>query len=138
MTKRPATAYLLVLALALQGLSGLAGGYGLVADPSGEALGIPFEWIEGSPFADYLIPGLVLLSVLGVGPVLAAGGVWKRTPWARAASLLVGVTLLVWIAVEIAVIGYQPRPPLQLVYGLLGLAILALASTPSARAHLRG
>lgn len=137
MTKRPGTVYALVAALALQGLSGLAGGYGLTLDPSGESVGIPLEWLAGSPFADYLIPGIVLLTVLGIGPLLAAYGVWTRRWWAWMAALLVGVALLVWIGVEVAVVGYQPRPPLQLTYGLVGAAILALTLTPSVRAYFR-
>lgn len=135
--KRPAPVYGLLVALAFQGLSGIAGGFGLIADPSGESLGIPIAWLEGSPFADYRIPGIVLLTVLGVGPLVAVYGAWARRLWAWPAALLVGVALLVWIAVEIGVIGYQPRPPLQLIYGLLGGVILTLALTRSARAHLR-
>lgn len=125
--RRPRKTLALASALALQGLSGLGGGLGLIADPSGEAIGIPLEWLTGSPFADYLVPGVVLLTVLGIGPLVVAYGVWTRRSWARGASLLVGVALLVWIGVEIAVIGYQPQPPLQLVYGVLGAVIVVLA-----------
>jgi hypothetical protein len=57
---------LLLGALAWQGLTGLAGGVALVADPSGRALGLPAGWLEGTPFADYLVPGLVLASLFEV------------------------------------------------------------------------
>lgn len=121
----------LILALALQGLSGLAGGFGLIADPSGAALGIPLEWLRGSPFTDYLVPGIVLLTVLGIGPLIAAWGLRTKRPWSVPGALLIGVTLLVWIGVEIAVVGYQPEPPLQLVYAALGVAIVVLSRLPS-------
>ena len=134
--KRPRSLYVLVATLALQGLSGVGGGSGLVADPTGEALGLPLGWLEGSLFSDYLIPGVVLLLVLGIGPLVVAAGVWSGSRWAWGASLLVGMALLVWIAVEIAVIGYQPRPPLQLVYGVLGGLIVGLVLAPSVRTAL--
>jgi hypothetical protein len=44
---------------------GVGGGFGLVIDPSSEPLGIPLAWLDGSPFADYLVPGIVSLTVLG-------------------------------------------------------------------------
>jgi len=113
--------------MAFQGISGVAGGIGLVFDPSGESLGIPIEWLAGSPFRDYLVPGLVLLSVLGVVPLVVTWALWRRRPWARPASLVVGMGLLIWIAVEVAVIGYQPDPPLQTIYGALGALIAALS-----------
>ena len=135
--KPPLSVYLLGAALLLQGISGLAGGIGLVGDPTGRSLGIPLEWLSGSPFDSYLIPGVVLLVALGVFPLVVTYGVWNRRPWSWSAALLVGLMLLVWIAVEILVIGYQPAPPLQLVYGLLGLLITILVLLPGLRRYLR-
>ncbi len=132
---RPASVYLLLLALAVQGVSGLGGGFGLIADPTGAALGLPAEWLEGSPFPDYLIPGLVLFVILGVLPLVITYALWVGAPWSWAGALIVGMALLGWIGVEILVIGYQPRPPLQLIYGLLGLIIVVLTLLPSVRKH---
>jgi hypothetical protein len=114
--------------LLFQGLSGVAGGVGLVGDPSGASLGIPVRWLQGSPFADYMLPGLVLWIVLGVAPLVVAAGVWRRRAWGAGAAGLLGGALLVWIAVQIALIGYHPWPPLQLLYGGVGVALVGLAS----------
>lgn len=125
---RPLT-YGLVGLLLFQGLSGLAGGYGLVADPSGAALGLPLEWLAGSPFSTYLIPGLILLLVLGVGPLIGAYLVAFRKPGGGAAAVAIGASLVIWIGVQIAIVGYQPFPPqlpFQVLYGLVGAIILAL------------
>jgi hypothetical protein len=126
-SRRGLVFYALAGALAVQGLSGVAGGIGLVTDPTGANVQIPIEWLQGSPFDSYWIPGWILLVVLGVGPLVAFGGLLRERPWARRASFAVGIALMVWIAVEIAVIGYHAQPPLQLVYGGLGIVIVGLA-----------
>ena len=123
------------LLIALTLLCMVVGGSALVRDPSGGNVQIPVAWLEGSPFADYLIPGWILLVVLGVAPLVVAFGVSRDRGWARPAAALVGTALLVWLGVQIAIIGYHPTPPLQLIYGLLGVAILGLAGSPSARRH---
>ena len=132
---RPLTVNLLIGAILVQGLSGVAGGIGLVFDPSGESLGIPSSWLAGSPFADYLIPGVILLVVLGIVPLADLYGLWTRRYWGWLGALLIGFALLVWIGVEILIIGYQPQPPLQLIYGLLGIVTIILALLPGVRAY---
>lgn len=127
------TASLLMVALAFQGLSGVVGGLGLLYDPTGETLGLPMEWLAGSPFPDYTVPGLVLLAVLGAGPLAAAWGVWTRRPWGRTGSVAVGLALVAWLGVEILVVGYQAEPPLQLIYGVVAAVILVLSPAASAR-----
>ena len=71
--RRPAGLYLLVALMVLQGLSGGIGGAALVADPSGGLLRMPLTLLEGSPFTSFLVPGLVLLTLLGVLPLGVAG-----------------------------------------------------------------
>lgn len=123
----------LIFVLAVQGMSGLAGGFSLISDPTGAAIGLPLEWLRGSPFSDYFVPGLVLFTALGVGPLVVAWALWTDRSWSLRAALLIGVALLVWIGVEITVIGYQSDPPLQLVYGALGAAIVVLSTLPPVR-----
>jgi hypothetical protein len=118
----------LLIALGFLGISSLAGGSGLLVDPSGQALGLPVELLEGSVFPDYLVPGLVLFFVLGVAPLVVAWGLWRRTSWSRLAVPLVGLALMIWIGVQIVVIGYAGDPPLQLAYLLLGLSILVVGT----------
>lgn len=132
---RPLSVYLLMMTMLFQGLSGVVGGIGLVADPSGSNMRIPVSWLEGSPFNDYLIPGLILLTVLGVFPLFVVYGLWKRLLWSWAAALLVSLALVIWILVEILIIGYHPMPPLQLIYGGIGIAMIILVLLPSVRLH---
>jgi hypothetical protein len=131
--RKPVAAYALMACLLFQGVSGMAGGLGLLMDPSGETLRIPLNWLEGSPFQDYTIPGLVLLVVLGIFPIAVLYGLWNGEGWGWTGAVLVGLALIVWLVVEIIVIGYQPDPPLQLIYGILGAAILVLTALSRVR-----
>lgn len=136
MKRRATSVRLLGLLLAFQGSSGLLGGLGLVLDPTGGVVGLPLEWLRGSPFGGYRAPGLVLLAVLGIGPLGVLYGLWTRRSWARIGALAVGFALVVWIGVQVAMIGYRSDLPLQAVYGAIGLTIATLASMPSVKRDL--
>ena len=117
-------------ALALEvvlSIGALAGGLILMIAPKGEILPLPLPALAGSPFDTYFVPGLILFGVLGFGPLVAARLAWLRHPLAPTAAFVVGAGLLVWVAVEIAIIGYSNEPPLQAIYGVLGVAILLIA-----------
>lgn len=114
---------ILGILVGFQGLSGLAGGFGLITNPTGEALGIPLEWLDTTLFETYFIPGVILFVVLGIFPMVCYAGLWKEKSWAIFGSLITGIALIIWIIVEIYMIGYQPNPPLQLIYGVTGVLI---------------
>ena len=130
---RPKIDYILLIAVIFQGLSGLFGGIGLIIDPSGKMLNIPIEWLQGSPFNNYLLPGIILFTILGVFPIIVLIWLLKRNYKGWIGSVVLGVALLIWIFTEIIIIGYQTTPPLQLIYGILGLIILILSSIPKER-----
>jgi len=125
--------YFLMILMLFQGLSGLFGGIALVIDPSGELLQMPLSMLAGSPFNTFLIPGIILLIILGIFPMVIFYGLWKRTNWAWSGALMVSAALIIWIGVEIWMIGYHSEPPLQLIYGLLGLILLVLVMLSSVR-----
>jgi hypothetical protein len=88
--------------LAFGAINAFAGGYyGL----SG-ARGVPVEWLDGSPFADYFIPSLILLIVVGGSFMTAAVSVFARFRMARSAALAAVVIVMGWLAAQIAIIGY--------------------------------
>lgn len=135
--KRPVQVVALFLLVLFQGISGIFGGIGLTADPSGESLKIPIEWLKGSPFINYTIPGIVLLFLLGIVPVIIAIGLWKKIAWSRKVSVYLGIALLIWIIVEIAVIGYRHEPPLQLIYGIVGVLILVFSLSSKVKEYYK-
>jgi len=134
---KPVNIHILLVLILIQGLSGIVGGIGLVFDPTGKSLQLPIEWLEGSPFKNFLIPGMILLFVLGIYPFVVLYGLWRKLKWAWFAAFTVGAALIIWIGVEILIIGYHPQPPLQLIYGLVGLFILIYVFLPSVRLYYK-
>ena len=101
----------LVGLLALVSVNALAAGYAFVATPDGSALGIPQDWLDGTPFADYRAPGAILFA-LGLLYAFAAlrEGRGHRGAWFWAG--LSGGAMIVWIAVQAALMG-STRHPIQ-------------------------
>lgn len=107
-----------------------------MAHPGGRALGISLEWLEGSPFGSYFVPGFVLFTLLGIVPLAVVLGIRSRRSWSWFGSLLAGLALLAWLAVQVSVVGYRREPPLQLACGGVGVAIVVLTLLPAVREHL--
>ncbi len=84
---------------ALNALGG--GGYGLSGAKS-----VPTQWLEGSPFSSYFVPSLILLVVVGGACGIAAFAVFRRRPASRLFAAAAGAILLVWISVQLWIIGY--------------------------------
>ena len=121
----PTTLYLYLLGALALGLSAMIGGGMLILDPSGERLSIPLSYLDGSPFSNYLVPGIILFSVFGVGSFVVIYGLIRRFPYSWPAALGLGFGQVVWIAVQIAIIGEMNL--LHLIYGGLGLTLGLLA-----------
>lgn len=123
---RSLSLYVLMFLVLFQGISGVSGGGTLMLDPSGSTIQLPLKLLSGTPFHTYLIPGFILLTVLGIFPLIVLYGLWNLQGWSITGALLVGVFLIIWILVEITMVGYISQPPLQLIYGIIGVVILLL------------
>jgi hypothetical protein len=100
------------------------GGVALLMAPSGEIVGLSVALLDGTPFEDFLVPGIVLLVVFGLVPAVACYGLYTRRRWGWTTSVGIAVALLVWVLVEVTV-GFE-RPTIYLNLATAG-AILVLA-----------
>ena len=112
------------------GLGALAGGYGAVANPY-TPMGIPAEALEKGPFTSFLVPGLFLLVVLGLGNFVSAFLAAKKSRLSGYASGAMGAALAAWIVVQCWIL--QSIVALHVIFfavgavqGLLALALLWL------------
>ena len=83
------------------GVGAVAGGLGLALDPSGESLGIPLELLEETPFATYLVPGIVLFAVNGLGSLAGAIASFKQHQYTGELAIALGAFLVAWILVQV-------------------------------------
>ncbi len=86
---------------ALIGVGAVAGGLALVLDPSGQSLGTPIELLEKTPFATFLVPGIVLFIVNGSGSLAGAVASFARRRYAGEMGVALGAFLVAWIAVQV-------------------------------------
>ncbi|MCD4791867.1 MAG: hypothetical protein K8R54_01440 [Bacteroidales bacterium] len=114
-----------VVLLFFNGLSAAFGGYGLIADPSGEKFQMPIEFLEYSPFVDFLIPGIILFTVNGMFNLFVGIlGILKKKIFAIL-TLLCGTVLAGWLSIQIIIIR-EFYAPLHLSYYITGSAMMFL------------
>ena len=120
-----------------KGLIGLDSFLALTAIGGGLALlggwaAPPLDYLAGSPFPDYTIPGLALLVLIGGGSLAATLLLARRHPLGVPASGLAGLAVVIFEIVEVAVLltrmgraGYSVLQPFYFVYGLAMVALAA-------------
>lgn len=105
-------------------LGALVGGFMLVKDPSGSALGVPLSLLEGSPFSDFLIPGIFLLAVNGVGSMIGAGLSFTRGRYTQEIAIVLGAILVAWIVIQVIII--RSFSWMHILYFILGVLELGI------------
>ncbi len=113
--------YALGIILSFAALNAFGGGYYGMAG----AEGVPVEWLEGSPFRNYFIPGLILFVIVGCAFLFAAIAVFSKISIARRAAVFSVIIVFVWLSVQLAIIGYVSW--MQPVTAITGVIILVLS-----------
>ena len=146
---RPITSLrVLSVLLGVLGVGAIFGGLVFVIAPTGAILGIPLSVLRYSPFDDFLIPGLILLIVFGIGSFAALWGVWLRPAWAFgtmltrftgqhwswSAVVAIGLGQVIWIVTEVLML--RGLSGLHFVFGGLGLLIALVMLEPGLRRYL--
>jgi hypothetical protein len=140
----PLTLWPLLFLLVFLGLGGLYGGIAMLIDPTGGLLQLT-EVLPLLPVSDYLLPGLFLLVVMGLAPLFLTYALlarpswtWAQTRsrrsghyWAWTGTLALGVIVLVWLAVQGLLIGFEWT--IQYITAIDGFLIVLLALVPGVR-----
>ena len=116
------------------GVGAVAGGGTLIWDPTGGALGLPASLLQDTPFSDYLVPGVALLAVNGIGSLAGAWASFGRRSVAGALALGLGLFLMAWIAAQVWWIGFGWQ---HLFYFVLGAVEAGLGAAWAGRARSR-
>ena len=122
MTKRTAPLFVIHLFV---GLGAMAGGLAAILNPI-DPLGAPLSLLEGSPFRSFLLIGLFLFTVLGLGNLLAALLVARFSVVGPLLSLLLGVLMMLWIVIQCVIISSVVA--LHIIFFVIGALQVVLAS----------
>lgn len=145
MKHRIVEVYLICLLLLLTSLNALVAGAGLVIFSDGKWIGLPLSWLNGTPFASFRIPGLLLFTFIGLGCLLTAIGLffrpawhwpnrfnmYKEKFWAWTSSVYCGIMLCVWIVVQQLLTDYFILQPIIASVGILILVLTLLPRVQS-------
>jgi hypothetical protein len=113
--------------LVLLGVGALAGGIALVSRPDGSVMQFDVAVLAGSPFPDFLIPGLILGGLFGVGSLVVAAMGIRRSLLAPFLAFAIGCAQMIWIVVELAII--KELSFLHPTFFIIGL-VIAVSSVP--------
>ncbi len=123
----------LVVIEAFIGLGAIGGGIAILTGAFDQLL--PVAWLQGTPFSDYTIPGLLLLIVVGGGMLLAATTVFVQRAWAVLLQASMGLVMIGFEVFEVAIIDRYAQAVIpstvvqQVLMSGLGLVIFGLASS---------
>ena len=102
-------------------LSGLL----MISNPDGGILNLPLSLLDGTPFNDFLIPGILLTGVVGFVNLLAVFYNLQRHPnrynWAIAGGMMISG----WIITQMILI--QTIHWLHIIYLGIGLLVILIA-----------
>ena len=114
------------------GLGAIGGGIAILTGAFDQWF--PLTWLQGTPFSDYTVPGLILLIFIGGGMLLAAATIFTQQEWAVLLSAAMGLVMIGFEIFEVAIIDRHPEAIVpsslsqQALMSILGLVIFGLAS----------
>ena len=147
--KAKPTRNILVILLGLLGIGAMFGGVVLIISPSGKLFGMPLSMLENSPFNSFLIPGIILFTVLGLAPIGLAIALIKRPNykfaglfnfygdmyWAWTYSICIAFALIIWIQVEMTFLRAVHWS--HTLYMFFAIVILFVALLPQIRSQYK-
>jgi len=97
---------------------------------------VPREWLQGSPFTDYFIPGLFLFVVVGGSFLFASIAVFRQFRRARFIAILAAVLVLAWLAIQVSIIGYVSwMQPATTIAAIVVLILARFLADPPKETH---
>ena len=111
---------------AFAAVAAIGGGLALLTGLEGSRF--PRAWLSGSPFSDYAVPALILVSVVGGSSLLAAVATLRSPSLGARWSCIAGSVMVGWIAGEIVILTGDAEivSPTELIFLVAGLAMAGL------------
>ncbi len=110
---------------AFVGVGALGGGLGAILNPEGP-MGISTELLKGSPFNNYLIPGVILFVVIGIGNIISALMLRSKARFHLYISSVFSWALVIWIVVQCIIMGAVHF--LHMIYFIIGVIEVTIST----------
>lgn len=101
------------------GVGAIFGGLGAMIDPTGESMGISPDILKKGPFNDFLIPGLFLFIVIGIGNIIGAYTAFKQIDVQAYFTGGIGFILVMWIIIQCIIL--QDINILHIIFFIFGV-----------------
>jgi len=145
---RPSTAWILIWLQILLSLGAIGGGLVFLIAPDGHLMHMPLTMLKNTPFSNFLIPGAILFTFLGIYPMAVAYSLWhqpswiwpntinpfKQYHWSWSSSLAAGIILIIWITVQVQMI---EKHFLHLIYFIWGIFLIFFSLLPNVRKYYK-
>jgi len=140
---------MLIFLLGWLSVGALYGGVALILKPDGSFFNMPVDILKGSPFMDFLIPGIILLVVFGLFPVYVIYSLLKKQEnktmqrlnllddhhFSWTFSVYTGLAQIIWINVQTLI--FNAVDALHTIYSSLDILIVCVALLPATRKHYK-
>jgi hypothetical protein len=110
--------------LLFNGIGAIYGGGNLILHPDGSSIQLTMDWLEHTPFKDYLIPGIVLFIANGIFSFIALAAMLLKVNNYAWLVMAEGAILTGWIVIQMLMI--QTVYFLHYVMGGTGLALIVV------------
>lgn len=119
--------YRLLIALHLfVGIGALFGGVAAIMNPH-NPLGMSAGYLKNGPFKDYLIPGIILFTIIGLGNLFSALMFYYKSNFQGYISSVFSWALAIWIVVQCIVLGAVAFP--HVLFFSIGIIQAALSAS---------
>lgn len=136
---------ILLFVLGFLALGAIGGGAVLIISPTGAWMGMSLSELGNSPFHSFLIPGIILLTVLGIIPsfliialikkpkseLAERINLFKDMHWSWTFSMYIAFALIGWIQIQMVLL--QTVHWLHTFYMFYAVAIIVIALLPRIR-----
>ena len=143
--KQNTTRNIFIFLMVFLGIGAIGGGGVFIISPEGALMDMPVSTLEHSPFNNFLIPGIILFTILGITPCLLAIALYKKTAfliterlnyfsdmhWAWSFSIYVAFALIIWLQVQMSI--FQSVHWLHTFYMFYAILIIFVGLLPGVR-----
>jgi len=91
--------------LTVVAIGAIPAGLAMILKPDGSIMHLPIDILQGSPFKDFLIPGLYLFGVNGLASLAGAVICFVHSRYSAISGLVLGICLVLWIIVQMLTTG---------------------------------